>query len=87
MRTRLSYRSRSTLLVTSVIASHWAHGGDTYSWLQEITIADLFHLTYGSMLAPLGINALEDASKRPNLARCVHVKAALQVAPCADILA
>ncbi|KAI0725085.1 glutathione transferase [Fomitopsis betulina] len=35
----------------------------------EITIADLFHLTYGSMLAPLGINALEDASKRPNVAR------------------
>jgi len=35
----------------------------------EVTIADLFHLTYGSMLSPLGINALEDATKRPNLAR------------------
>ncbi|KAH9925143.1 glutathione transferase [Fomitopsis serialis] len=35
----------------------------------EVTIADLFHLTYGSMLSPLGVNALEDATKRPNLAR------------------
>ncbi|TFY55042.1 hypothetical protein EVJ58_g8498 [Rhodofomes roseus] len=40
---------------------------------QEVTLADLFHITYGAMLAPLGVDALEDASKRPHLARRVHV--------------
>ncbi|KAH9829566.1 glutathione transferase [Rhodofomes roseus] len=35
----------------------------------EVTLADLFHITYGAMLAPLGVDALEDASKRPHLAR------------------
>eukprot|EP00753_Platysulcus_tardus_P017527 PLAT6429.1.p1 GENE.PLAT6429.1~~PLAT6429.1.p1 ORF type:complete len:227 (+),score=34.94 PLAT6429.1:49-681(+) len=35
----------------------------------NITLADLFHLPYGSMLAPVGFNFLEDAAKRPNVAR------------------
>lgn len=52
--------------------------------MQEVTIADLFHLTYGSMLAPLGINALEDASKRPNVAR--FVKASEQYSMRRDVL-
>ncbi|KZT29998.1 glutathione S-transferase [Neolentinus lepideus HHB14362 ss-1] len=34
----------------------------------EITLADLFHLTYGAMLAPCGFSFLEDG-KRPNVAR------------------
>ena len=52
--------------------------------MQEVTIADLFHLTYGSMLAPLGINALEDAPKRPNVAR--FVKASEQCSMRRDVL-
>jgi glutathione S-transferase len=35
----------------------------------ELTIADLFHLSYGAMLAPAGITFLEDAEKYPNVVR------------------
>jgi glutathione S-transferase len=35
----------------------------------EITLADLFHLPYGSMLAPQGFKFLEDSEKFPNVAR------------------
>jgi glutathione S-transferase len=35
----------------------------------ELTIADLFHLPYGAMLAPQGFTFLEDANKYPNVAR------------------
>jgi glutathione S-transferase len=35
----------------------------------ELTIADLFHLSYGAMLAPAGITLLEDAEKYPNVVR------------------
>ncbi|TFK45770.1 glutathione S-transferase [Heliocybe sulcata] len=34
----------------------------------ELTLADLFHLSYGAMLAPCGFSFLEDG-KRPNVAR------------------
>jgi glutathione S-transferase len=35
----------------------------------ELTIADLFHLSYGTMLEPQGITLLSDESKYPNVAR------------------
>jgi glutathione S-transferase len=35
----------------------------------EVTLADLYHLPYGSMLAPQGFTWLEDSSKFPNVAR------------------
>jgi glutathione S-transferase len=35
----------------------------------ELTLADLYHLPYGSMLAPQGFTFLEDSSKFPNVAR------------------
>jgi len=35
----------------------------------KITIVDLFHLPYGSFLAKLGVNFLEEPEKRPNVAR------------------
>ncbi|KAI0785898.1 glutathione S-transferase [Abortiporus biennis] len=35
----------------------------------DITIADLFHLPYGTMLPQQGVDALENAQKRPNVAR------------------
>lgn len=35
----------------------------------KITIADLFHLPYGIMLAPEGFNGLEDTAKFLNVAR------------------
>jgi glutathione S-transferase len=35
----------------------------------EVTLADLYHLPYGSMLAPQGFKFLEDSSKFPNVAR------------------
>ncbi|KAF9809006.1 hypothetical protein IEO21_07631 [Rhodonia placenta] len=34
----------------------------------EVTLADLFHLSYGAMLSVIGINVLE-TDKRPNVAR------------------
>ena len=37
--------------------------------MQEVTLADLFHLPYGSLLGKLGFNYLEDPAKRPNVAR------------------
>lgn len=35
----------------------------------ELTIADLFHLLYGSMLEPVGVTLLTDDKKYPNFAR------------------
>jgi len=35
---------------------------------EEVTVADLFHIPYGTMLAMLGIDALEN-EKRPNVVR------------------
>jgi glutathione S-transferase len=35
----------------------------------ELTIADLFHLPYGAMLAPQGFTFLEDTNRYPNVAR------------------
>jgi glutathione S-transferase len=37
----------------------------------NITIADLYYLPYGSMLAPQGFKFLEDTEKYPNVARYV----------------
>ena len=37
--------------------------------MQEITLADLFHLPYGAYLKKLDYNYLEDPAKRPNVAR------------------
>jgi glutathione S-transferase len=36
---------------------------------EEITLADLAHLPYGSKLASLGVTFLEDEKKFPNVAR------------------
>ena len=38
------------------------------------------------MLAPLGINALEDASERPNVARFVELSAFFDAWRCAEAL-
>ncbi|EIN03543.1 glutathione S-transferase [Punctularia strigosozonata HHB-11173 SS5] len=35
----------------------------------ELTLADLFHLPYGSMLEPCGFKFLSDTAKHPNVAR------------------
>jgi glutathione S-transferase len=35
----------------------------------DLTLADLFHLPYGSLLAPQGFTFLEDSAKFPNVAR------------------
>ncbi|KAI0789600.1 glutathione S-transferase [Abortiporus biennis] len=35
----------------------------------DVTLADLFHLPYGTMLAPQGVDVLENAEKRPNVVR------------------
>ncbi|KAH8081300.1 thioredoxin-like protein [Cristinia sonorae] len=35
----------------------------------ECTLADLFHLPYGAMITKIGINLLEDESRRPHVAR------------------
>lgn len=40
---------------------------------QECTLADLFHLPYGTMITSIGINFLVDEQKRPHVARCVIV--------------
>jgi glutathione S-transferase len=39
----------------------------------EISIADLKHLPWGSFLSPQGFTWLEDSAKYPNIARCVFV--------------
>jgi glutathione S-transferase len=36
---------------------------------EEVTLADLYHLPYGSKLAPQGFDWLENSSKFPNIAR------------------
>ncbi|KZT64429.1 glutathione transferase [Daedalea quercina L-15889] len=61
--------SLTTQLLAKLDAYEVILGKQKYLAGDEVTIADLFHLTYGSMLAPVGINALEDATKRPNVAR------------------
>ena len=40
----------------------------TYVQLQEVTLADLFHIPYGSFLPAAGSNILDT---KPNVARCV----------------
>jgi len=35
----------------------------------KITVVDLFHLPYGSMLTKFGVNFLEEPERRPNVAR------------------
>ena len=40
--------------------------------MQEVTLADLFHLPYGTMLGTMGFDLLEDANKRPNVTRSVR---------------
>lgn len=41
--------------------------------LQEITLADLFHLPYGALLPAQGIDVLE-SGKYPNVTRCVPLQ-------------
>jgi glutathione S-transferase len=46
-----------------ILSKHKYLAGD------EVTLADLAHLPYGTLLAPQGIKFLEDEAKFPNVAR------------------
>jgi glutathione S-transferase len=65
----------------AILAKHRYLAGD------ELTLADLFHLPYGSFLAPQKFGFLEDEVKYPNVARYAFLRLARCTVPDLDTIA
>lgn len=55
----------------SLFRFHMLTSAHTQVLSQAITLVDLFHIPYGSVLAKINIDVLEDSSKRPHVVRSV----------------